>query len=174
MFRNVMGIKSQKHRFSLQTSDVDKTAKHNNVQLRARGLHGIQARLRRGCGQILSCSGFFVLGGGSYRRWSQSSSPGNRVLCASPRQCPPPGGSSRGSTWWPGGLLELGPPVGPCTLRGGLAVVCSVDPGKLWGLKQMGKEARGVQLASPPLPWLMREGPFVYQDKEEIEKFLRG
>lgn len=51
-----------------------------------------------------------------------------------------------------------------------------MQPGswEVMGAEADGQRGQGIPLASPPLPWLMGEGPFVYQDKEEIEKFLRG
>ena len=113
LFQNVMGVKSQKQGFSFQISNLNKTTKQNNVQVRARGLCGTRARFQSGRGQIVSCSGGFALGSLSCWRWSQALSLGNKVLCASPWQRLPPVGSSGGSTRWPGGLLELGPPVGP-------------------------------------------------------------
>lgn len=47
-------------------------------------------------------------------------------------------------------------------------LVCSLDLGKLWGLKL------SVLTGWPVCHWLVGEGPFVHQDKEEIEKFLGG
>lgn len=45
-------------------------------------------------------------------------------------------------------------------------LVCSLNLGKLWGLKL------SVLTDWPVCHWLVGEGPFVHQDKEEIEKFL--
>ena len=52
----------------------------------------------------------------------------------------------------------------------------SLDPRKLRGLKLVGPSSQPSPTLAGCLAshWLVGEGLFVYQDKEEIEKFLRG
>lgn len=87
--------------------------------------------------------------------------PGKKVLHASPRQRLRPEG-------W--GAVRLGPQHAV-----GRAMACSLDPRKLRGLKLVGPSSQPSPTLAGCLDshWLV-EGLFVYQDKEEIEKFLRG
>lgn len=51
----------------------------------------------------------------------------------------------------------------------------SLDPRKLGGLKLVGPSSQpSLTLAGCLASHWLVEGLFVYQDKEEIEKFLRG
>lgn len=92
-----------------------------------------------------------------------------------------PAGPQQGSLGGCCGWASSGPPPPPPTLGEGLRNAAWILGS--YGAAADGPGGQGVPPTSPALPgpgWLcrqplvVREGPFVYQDKEKIEKFLRA
>lgn len=167
-------FRSQKYRFHFRPLcfTLNKTTKQRAHQ--STGLAGTQPspsffrpRLQSGCGWVLACSvaqpwervlSEVELGLGLCSRFFV-------LLHGSACLQSIPAGPQQGGL---GGLLGLGPPLGPPgTLRGwDWDMVCSLDPERCGGWCSLALGWR------PAHHWLVGEGPFVYQDKEEIEKCL--